>query len=1425
MRISYLLILFVLVFSSMPTYGQQTVFTGLRKSEKLAKYHFDNQHYKLAAEYYQAAIEKKPNDALYLQLALAYKHLNQPSKVVESYGQIKDKNLIDHEHAYHYASALFQHDKPEAASKWADQYFKHYPESVKAKNLLLSINKPLAETTDANKVIQALPYNSGYGDFAAVAYQEGFVFISKRPDQFFVKNHDMRDQHGFYKPFFINQDDESNPKARSFDIPLKNPGHIGPVAFYDNGNKMVLTANTTQKKSGKVLQLFFYEKNSSGKWGNPSTFAHNSIDYSIAHASINPEGTIMYFISDMPGGFGGTDIYFSENINGQWSKPKNMGAKVNTDGNELFPFISHENTLYFSSDGHHGYGGLDIYTKDLKKPANPVLNLGNPVNGSADDFAYFVAENAESGYFSSNRDGIDKIYNYGIKTIKIAGIIKDFAGQILEGANLEVHEEGKEKQQFRADTNGKFDFTIPLGKSYTITGTSGNKKVIYCAIADETNTYIELFANASDEQTMFVASIINKVTSAPVTYVDVKIIDQKTAEPIHYLQYDDKVIFYADKQNDIAISTYHPDYFKKEMLVNGSGYEELKFDITLLEKKPVPAKFNVFAYQESDKKPLVGAYITVYSQTSVEKFVTNDAGKIEIPGNLDEPYLILGNFLGQSTSLSGVFSLDKPVIDLVFRKSEFLKDIIVSISDSDNNPMENFSVKIVDLYQPDEVKFTKNRGLIFFGAKPGNVYEIEISKPGFVSQRIPIHADRILEQVKEVKVTMLKASEVGRVYARLYDPETNQGIASSNVSISMFSGINHELVSGENGKFSFLCSSEDMFLIFAIKDSRSASFAGSHQEYVDAKVEAIQIPMTIQKPTPQPGFTAFIVDEITNLPIKDASIKLVKSDSKASTPFQFVKGTLSSQLQPAQSYILSVEKEGYEPYQKVINGKIPNNESITLRRKPKQIEIQGVAVKLGSEIGVSGVELQVLSMADEDVNVISGKQGNFSFQVMENETFIIIGKKDNLIGYTEGIAQSGSTVIIRLDENSDDIYKEQIAISESPSNRFLDDVSIEIIRLSTGEKVKHALKNGMVEWEAIRGEKYSISASKTGYKESDLELVAGNNPVKTLKLERLPTMISFSGYVYDSLTKAPVKDAEAVITMFSGVDMKTSSDSNGNFYFLSGSGDDFILLVSSGSKQNYLCANAADLLKAGQSRLMIPLFEYHPKIILSAALLDANSGKHIDAAQVTIISSGQKIPSMLVKGRLTFKALKGQEYNISVQSPGYQEKLLTISVKGDESTLPEILLEKELPKPLEINGYTFDKLTNKKITGAELFIMTHNGDEFVSTSDSEGRFSFSVMPEDNFLVIGRKDNIAGFYTGNADEHTKSNSLVKVAMSEELITSDMKNRRANLIVIDNISGQSQIIVNVDNKMYELNHENSFAILTGNDGKAILNSSMM
>ncbi|MGF1637991.1 MAG: OmpA family protein, partial [Cyclobacteriaceae bacterium] len=129
------------------------------------------------------------------------------------------------------------------------------------------------------------------------------------------------------------------------------------------------------------------------------------------------------------------------------------------------------------------------------------------------------------------------------------------------------------------------------------------------------------------------------------------------------------------------------------------------------------------------------------------------------------------------------------------------------------------------------------------------------------------------------------------------------------------------------------------------------------------------------------------------------------------------------------------------------------------------------------------------------------------------------------------------------------------------------------------------------------------------------------------------------------------------------------------------------------------------------------------------------------------------------------------------------------------------------------------------ITGAELFIMTHNGDEFVSTSDSEGRFSFSVMPEDNFLVIGRKDNIAGFYTGNADEHTKSNSLVNVALSEELITTDMKNKRANLIIVDNVSGQSQIIVNIDNKMYELNHENSFAILTGNDGKAILNSSMM
>lgn len=187
---------------------------------------------------------------------------------------------------------------------------------------------------------------------------------------------------------------------------------------------MVITKNTLgkhTKDSIVVLALYFSHKED-GEWRELTPFPYNNPHYNVGHACFSEDGNRIYFASDAPGGFGEADLYYSDLVNGSWSTPVNLGATINTDQDELFPFLL-GNMLYFSSKGHFGIGGLDIFQVDLKSGAK-VNNMGFPMNTSYDDFGIIALPGNKSGFFSSNRgDFIDRIYEWHLAdpTIRFEG--------------------------------------------------------------------------------------------------------------------------------------------------------------------------------------------------------------------------------------------------------------------------------------------------------------------------------------------------------------------------------------------------------------------------------------------------------------------------------------------------------------------------------------------------------------------------------------------------------------------------------------------------------------------------------------------------------------------------------------------------------------------------------------------------------------------------------------------------------------------------------------------------------------------------------------------------------------------------------------------------------------------------------------------
>jgi len=202
--------------------------------------------------------------------------------------------------------------------------------------------------------------------------------------------------------------------------------HDGPASLSSDEKTIYVTkSNTIEKniKGKKIniinLKLYIYKKDSLGNLSDPISFPYNSDDYSLGHATITKDGNRIYFVSDRPGGFGQTDLYYSENKNGSWEKPENLGPAINSEGREMFPTVFEDGTLFYSSDGRAGLGGLDLYfaVPEMDLYFEPQ-NLGYPLNSNFDDFGLSLNSDFKTGYLSSNRPGgkgKDDIYYFRSK--------------------------------------------------------------------------------------------------------------------------------------------------------------------------------------------------------------------------------------------------------------------------------------------------------------------------------------------------------------------------------------------------------------------------------------------------------------------------------------------------------------------------------------------------------------------------------------------------------------------------------------------------------------------------------------------------------------------------------------------------------------------------------------------------------------------------------------------------------------------------------------------------------------------------------------------------------------------------------------------------------------------------------------------------
>lgn len=458
-----------------------------------AKKFFDRTYYSEAVILYQKLADERPSQEVIKNLADSYFYTNDLVKAQRYYRLLVKNynNNLDREYYFRYAQTLKATNSCDDANEALKEYYAKSSNTEDLANFEKDL-KTLENVTAIGKrfEIKNLALNTPNSEFGAVEYNGNLVFagVKLKPGLFDKK---FKWDNAAYLNLVtvpLKNINSADSIVHYFAKELKTGMHESNAVFTKDGKTMYFTRNNskngTKKKDDKKvsnLQIFKAEL-VEGKWTNITSLPFNSSNYSVEHPALSADEKVLYFASDMPGSFGSFDIY-SVNINkGAFDTPKNLGPLVNTDKREQFPFVSADNKLYFSSNGHLGYGSLDIFVSEINgnQYSEPV-NVGLPVNSNLDDFAFNMNVDTKEGYFASNREGgkgNDDIYQF--KEIKdlivedckqfITGIITDIDTKLaLENATVILQDlDNKTMNTIITSADGKFSFTVACEAFYKV---------------------------------------------------------------------------------------------------------------------------------------------------------------------------------------------------------------------------------------------------------------------------------------------------------------------------------------------------------------------------------------------------------------------------------------------------------------------------------------------------------------------------------------------------------------------------------------------------------------------------------------------------------------------------------------------------------------------------------------------------------------------------------------------------------------------------------------------------------------------------------------------------------------------------------------------------------------------------------------------
>ncbi|WP_165020797.1 OmpA family protein [Dysgonomonas sp. ZJ279] len=450
---------------------------------------FAQGEYFTAAEMYRKIYRQTPakkrelRGEVAFKMAECYRLYNNPLRANPAYANAVRYRHVDSTLSLQYGRSLQKVGSYLQSGKQYEEFLKLFPDNQFGQNGLEGTK--IAPNWKANPTYYVVKneeiLNSRKGEFAPMLLPPDYDQV------FFASNREGTTGDTIsgitgakLNDIFMARKDESGKwmKPEHVDSPINTAGDEGGVSFLPSGTVMYYTSCPPDSTGAAVVSIYATYR-SGGAWGVGTKIEINRRDTTsvYAHPAISPSGDFLYFVSDMSGGYGGKDIWRARMVGDLVEYIENLGADINTAGDEMFPYMRNDSTLYFSSDGHVGMGGLDIYKAvyNGKIKQWSIENMKFPINSQADDFGITFEGDVESGFFSSNRGdakGFDHLYSfiYPIVTTIAEGYIVDTDDEFISNATIRVVGRDGTNKRFQGKTNGTYKLDVNRGVDYVFLG-------------------------------------------------------------------------------------------------------------------------------------------------------------------------------------------------------------------------------------------------------------------------------------------------------------------------------------------------------------------------------------------------------------------------------------------------------------------------------------------------------------------------------------------------------------------------------------------------------------------------------------------------------------------------------------------------------------------------------------------------------------------------------------------------------------------------------------------------------------------------------------------------------------------------------------------------------------------------------------------